>query len=71
VGTEKGTIHWLRKLRPDVEFIPAYSEFTCDQMKMITPERVLKALEREQFEVEVDLEVAGKARRAIEKMLEV
>ncbi|MEO2083309.1 MAG: quinolinate synthase NadA, partial [Desulfurobacteriaceae bacterium] len=48
VGTEKGTIHWLRKLRPDVEFIPAYSEFTCDQMKMITPERVLKALEREQ-----------------------
>ena len=71
VGTEKGTIHQLRKLRPDVEFIPAYSEFVCDQMKMITVERLLKALEREQFEVHVDPEVAKSARRAIERMLEV
>ncbi len=71
VGTEKGTIHQLRKLRPDVEFIPAYSEFVCDQMKMITVERLLKALEREQFEVYVDPEVAKRARRAIERMLEV
>jgi quinolinate synthase len=70
VGTERGTIHQLKKLRPDVEFIPAYPEFTCDQMKMITPERVIKALEREQFEVEVPEEVAEGARRAIEKMLE-
>lgn len=71
VGTERGTIYQLKKLRPDVEFIPAYSEFICDQMKMITVERLLKALEREQFEVRVDPEVAEKARRAIEKMLEV
>jgi len=71
VGTEKGTIYQLKKLRPDVEFIPAYSEFICDQMKMITVERLLKALEREQFEVQVDPEVAQKARRAIERMLEV
>jgi len=71
VGTEKETIYQLKKLRPDVEFIPAYSEFICDQMKMITVERLLKALEREQFEVQVDPEVAQKARRAIERMLEV
>jgi quinolinate synthase len=71
VGTEKGTIHQLQKLRPDATFLPAYEEFTCDQMKMITPERVLKALEREQFEVEVNEEVAARAREAIERMLEV
>jgi len=70
VGTERGTIYQLRKLRPDVEFIPAYPEFTCDQMKMITPERVIKALEREQFEVSVPQNIAEKARVAIEKMLE-
>jgi len=70
VGTERGTIHQLRKLRPDVEFIPAYPEFTCDQMKMITPERLIKALEREQFEVLVPEEVAAGARKAIERMLE-
>jgi len=67
----KGTIHQLKKLRPDIEFIPAYSEFICDQMKMITVERLLKAIEREQFEVHVDPEVAEGARRAIERMLEV
>lgn len=71
VGTEKGTIYQLKKLRPDVEFIPAYSEFICDQMKMITVERLLRALEREQFEVRVNPEVAEGARQAIERMLEV
>ena len=71
VGTEKGTIHQLRKERPDATFVPAYSEFTCDQMKLITLERVAKALEREQFEVEVDREIAEKALSAIEKMLQV
>ncbi|WP_457679345.1 quinolinate synthase NadA [Thermovibrio sp.] len=70
VGTERGTIHQLKKLRLDIEFIPAYPEFICDQMKMITPERVLRALEREQFEVFVNEEVAKGARLAIERMLE-
>ncbi len=70
VGTERGTIHHLKKLRPDIEFIPAYPEFTCDQMKMITPERVLRALEREVFEVQVPQEISQRARRAIERMLE-
>jgi len=71
VGTEKGIIHQLKKLRPDIEFIPAYSEFTCDQMKMNTLERLLKALEKEQFEVTVPEDIAERARVAIERMLEV
>jgi quinolinate synthase len=69
VGTERETIHHLKKVRPDVEFEVAYDGFICDQMKLITPERLLKALEREQFEVFVDEEVADKAREAIERML--
>ncbi|RUM89488.1 MAG: quinolinate synthase [Thermovibrio sp.] len=71
IGTEMGTIHQLRKMRPEIEFIPAYSEFICDQMKMITPERLLKSLEREQFEVFVDPEVSRRAERALLRMLEV
>jgi quinolinate synthase len=70
VGTERGTIHQLKKLRPDATFVPAYEEFVCDQMKMITPERVVRALEREQFEVIVPELVASRAREAIERMLE-
>jgi len=71
VGTERETIHHLRKVRPDVEFEVAYDGFVCDQMKLITPERLLKALEREQFEVFVDKGIAEKAREAIEKMLDL
>ncbi|MEO2068152.1 MAG: quinolinate synthase NadA [Desulfurobacteriaceae bacterium] len=71
VGTEKGIIHQLKKLRPDIEFIPAYSEFTCDQMKMNTMERLFLALEREQFEINVPENIAQKAKVAIERMLEV
>ena len=71
VGTEEGVIHQLKKERPDIEFILAYSEFVCDQMKMTTVDRLLKALEREQFEVEVPEEIAERARVAIEKMLEI
>jgi quinolinate synthase len=40
-------------------------------MKMITPERLLKTLEREQFEVSVDPEVAKRAEGALLRMLEV
>ncbi len=69
VGTERETIHHLKKIRPDVEFEVAYDGFICDQMKLITPERLLKSLEREQFEIFVDEEVASKARKAIERML--
>ena len=71
VGTEKGIIHQLKKVRPDIEFIPAYSEFICDQMKMITIERLLECLEIEQFEVTVPEDIANKARAAIERMLDV
>lgn len=69
VGTEVSIIHQLKKERPDVEFIPAYSEFICDQMKMITIDRLLKALEREEFEVNVPSKIAKKAKVAIERML--
>ena len=71
VGTERETIHHLKKVRPDLEFEVAYEGFVCDQMKMITPERLLKALEKEQFEVFVKEEVAQKAKAAIERMLEI
>ncbi len=69
VATEEGIIHALRKKRPDVEFVPAYEFFICDQMKMITLSRLLDCLEHEKYEVFVSREVAKKAVSAIEKML--
>ncbi|WP_457567933.1 quinolinate synthase NadA [Desulfurobacterium sp.] len=69
VATEKGIIHQLKKVKPEADFIPAYETFVCDQMKMITPERIVNALKNGVYEVKVKSEVAEKARKAIEKML--
>jgi quinolinate synthase len=71
VGTEIGLIHRLKAESPDLTFIPVSLLTTCPNMKRITLEKVLWELEDMQHPVEVGEEVAAKARRSIERMLEV
>ncbi|MCJ7751816.1 MAG: quinolinate synthase NadA [Armatimonadetes bacterium] len=71
VGTEVGLIHRLKQYNPDKTFYPISFLSTCPNMKRITLEKVAWALEDMQYEVAVPAEVADKARRAIERMLEV
>jgi len=71
VGTEEGTLHQMKKLSSDKEFILPDPIPLCDQMKMITLERVYKALDEEIYPVEIDEEVRLKAEIAIKKMLEI
>jgi len=71
VGTEVGLIHRLKAENPDKTFIPVGRLATCPNMKRITLEKVLWALEDRQYPVEVAADIAEKARRAIERMLEV
>jgi quinolinate synthase len=54
---------------PDIEFIRSCT--LCPHMKKITLEKILASLEKRQFEVEVAAEVAVRAARAVERMLEV
>ena len=54
---------------PEVEFIRPCN--LCPHMKRITLPKILASLERMQHEVTVDPAVAGRARRAVERMLEV
>ncbi len=54
---------------PDVEFIRPCN--LCPHMKRITLPKILRSLETLQFPVEVDPEVASRARRAVERMLAV
>ncbi len=54
---------------PEVEFIRPCN--LCPHMKRITLPRILTSLERMQHEVTVDPAIAGRARRAVERMLEV
>jgi quinolinate synthase len=55
--------------RPDLEFVRPCN--LCPHMKRITLPRIRRALERGVFEVRVEPEIARRARRAVDRMLEV
>ena len=53
IATELETIHKLQADNPTKEFIPIHPKTICGQMKKVTLEKVLEALEKEQYEVDV------------------
>ena len=71
IGTEIGLLHRLRKENPEKHFYPATALADCPNMKLNTIEKMVWSLEDMAFEVTVPKPVAGRARRAIERMLEL
>ena len=71
VATELGIIHTMKKENPKKEFIPVSANIICPNMKMITLEKVLWALEDMRYEITVSKEIALKAKGALDRMLEV
>lgn len=71
VGTEIGIIYRLKKENPDKKFYPASELAICPNMKLNDLEKVLWALEEMKYEVRVEEEISKKARKAIDKMLEL
>lgn len=71
VATEIETIHKLKKDNPKKEFIPIHPKTICGQMKKVTLEGVLEALEKEQYVVKVPDEIRKKAWLPIKRMLEI
>ena len=71
VGTEIGIIHRLKKEGPGKNFIPASKQAVCPNMKLITLEKILWALEDMAPEVKVPEEIRLKAKLAVDKMLEI
>jgi len=71
IATETGMLHPLRKDNPDKIFHPARENAVCKYMKMITLSKVLRSLEEDIFEVRVPMHTALKAKRSIDRMLEV
>jgi len=68
IATENGLLHRLKKENPDKNFIPAYSDAVCPNMKLNTLERLYLTLKNEQYVVTVPKAIAKKARKALEKM---
>ncbi len=71
VATETGMVHALKKKRPDGEFILASERAVCPNMKRITVEKILWALEDNKYVITVPDEIRTKAKRALERMVDV
>ncbi|MDY6843636.1 MAG: quinolinate synthase NadA [Thermodesulfobacteriota bacterium] len=71
VGTEIGIIHRLRKENPYKRFIPATLQGICPNMKLITLEKILWALEEMAPQVKVSREICLRARCAVDRMIGV
>ena len=71
VATETGILHQLRKANATTEFMPVSPRAVCPYMKMITPAKLLRSLQEKVFEVEVDPDTAARARRSVERMIEI
>jgi len=71
VGTELGILHQLNKKYPEKTFYPVNPNAVCAFMKTITLDKVIRSLETLTPRVRVPEDVARKAKRAIDRMLEL
>ncbi|AOW92808.1 quinolinate synthase [Rhodococcus sp. WMMA185] len=71
VATEVGMLHQLRKAAPEVDFQAVNDRASCPYMKMITPAALLRCLLEEKDEVHVDPAVAERARKSVQRMIEI
>ena len=71
VATETGMLHQLSKANPLTIFEPVNRAAVCKYMKMITPEKLLRALQTGQDVVDVPRDVADKARLSVERMIAI
>jgi len=71
IATEVGVIERLKQMFPKKVFFQAPPGGTCLQMKKTTLELVLEALEKEQFKVTVPANIRVRAKKALDRMLNV
>lgn len=71
IGTETGILYPLSKANPDKVFVPADPAMICTDMKKIGLEETLSALENLYPEVKVPEPVRVRAKRAVDRMLEL
>ncbi len=71
VGTELGIMHQLNKKFPEKTFYPVNSNAICAFMKTITLDKVIRSLETLTPQIRVPADIARKAKRAIDRMLEL
>lgn len=71
IATEQGVVDRLKRDLPEKEIIPVKDNVVCPNMKMTSLEDILEVLETEKNEINVDADIAEKAVKCIDRMLEV
>jgi quinolinate synthase len=71
VGTEVGLIYRLKKDNPTKEFYPASEAAICADMKRATQRKIVQALEELGPEIRVPDKIRLRAKKAIDRMLEI
>ncbi|MGA8677786.1 MAG: quinolinate synthase NadA [Candidatus Acidiferrales bacterium] len=71
VGTELGILHQLGKKFPEKNFYPVNPQAVCAFMKTITLDKIIRSLETLAPRICVPEHIASKAKRAIDRMLEL
>lgn len=71
IATEQGVVDRLKRDLPNKEIIPVKENIVCPNMKMTSLEDILEVLETEKNEITVESDIAEKAVKCIDRMLEV
>ena len=71
IATEKGVVDRLKRDYPEKEFILIKESIICPNMKWHTLQDIYDALDKEQYEINVDETIAQKAVTCIDKMLKI
>jgi quinolinate synthase len=64
-------LHQLRRAAPEVDFRAVNDRASCKYMKMITPAALLRCLIERSDVVDVDPEIARRARASVQRMIEI
>ncbi|MGM9969378.1 MAG: quinolinate synthase NadA [Anaeroplasma sp.] len=71
VGTEMGVIYEMKRRNPQKNFIILSETLKCYDMKLTTLEDLYKCLRDESNEIIIDTDTATKAKKCLDKMLEL
>lgn len=71
IGTELGMVERLARMFPEKRFYTLGPARICHNMKKITLEEVYNSLLHMRYQVQIDPEIAEKARAAVERMFEL
>ena len=71
IGTEEGILHRMKKESPEKKFFILNKEMVCPNMKRTKLESLLTAMEKMQYVIKVPEDIRIKAKRALDRMLEI